>query len=136
VYSPPQPASDANIAAVGDFDHDGVVEVVALINDYDFAVYHVEPSQPVQPGIRSIAAPDHVPTDSAHGNPSDAAVADFDGDGNLDVALLSDIGDGETGTIEVRPGNGQGGFGIAQSFPTNSYESTIRVADLDGDGRP
>jgi VCBS repeat protein len=121
--------------AAGDFNRDGVPEIVALTGDYNFAVFAVEPSQEIQPGVRLIADPLIVATDPALGYPSFLTVADFDGDGKLDVAVLTDHGAG-TAMIQIFHGNGDGTFGAAQSFPTDYESGRFIVADLNGDGRP
>jgi hypothetical protein len=54
--------------------------------------------------------------------------ADFDGDGHSDVAAIDTPG----GVVAVLFGDGQGGFS-ERAFP--SAASSLRVADLDGDGR-
>ena len=60
------------------------------------------------------------------------AVGDFNGDGNLDMAV------GNNGsTIGILLGNGSGGFGTATTLSTGSdLLDTVVAADLNGDGRP
>jgi len=134
-YLYPHPlAEGVAIQAAGDFNHDGVPEIVAA-GDYSFAVFSVEPSQEIQPGVHLIANPSFVATDPPLGQPVFLTVADFDGDGNLDVAVLSENNFG-VGTIQVFRGNGDGTFGPAQNFPTDYRSFKFAVADLNGDGRP
>ena len=96
----PHPIPGVSAQAAGDFNHDGVPEIVALTGDYNFAVFTVEPSQEIALGFRLIADPLIVATDPNLGYPSFVATADFDGDGNLDVAVLTDHGLG-TATIQI-----------------------------------
>jgi hypothetical protein len=131
LYSNPTPGTAPG--AAGDFNHDGVPEIVALIGDYNFAVFAVEPSQQIQPGVRLIPDPLIVATDPALGFPTFLSVADFDGDGNLDVAVLSR---NSNAPIQIFRGNGDGTFGPAQYFPTDDFSGGLMVADLNGDGRP
>lgn len=60
-------------------------------------------------------------------------VADFDGDGNLDIAVI-----GGNGTeFSVLPGNGDGTFGAPRKFAVGSRNvQSLDVADLDGGGHP
>jgi FG-GAP-like repeat len=135
-YLPAHPLAYPSVADAGDLDGDGVPEVIALTGEYDFAVYTIEPSEADLPGFRRIADPAVVATDPALGHPTDAVVGDFDGDGKRDVAVLADVGDGDTATIAVFPGNGDGTFRSAQDFPTDSGDGRLTVVDLDGAGLP
>ena len=62
----------------------------------------------------------------------DLAVADFNGDGNLDLA----IPDTSAQSVNVLLGNGDGTFQPPKSFFTGHPAATLSVADLDGDGNP
>jgi FG-GAP-like repeat len=67
---------------------------------------------------------------------SGAITADFDGDGNVDLAHTTRDGDGE---IYVWLGDGRGRFAIAAGSPEwgGRYEAAPAVTgDFDGDGRP
>jgi len=135
-YFPAHPLAFPSVADTGDLDGDGVPEVIALTGEHGFAVYTVEPSEADLPGFRRIADPAVVATDPALGYPTDAVVEDFDGDGKRDVAVLTDLGDGETATVAIFPGKGDGTFRSAQNVPTDSGDGRLTVADLDGTGLP
>ncbi len=58
------------------------------------------------------------------------AVGDFNGDGNLDVAIANS----GTSTVAVLLGNGQGGFGPEADYTTGVGPVGVVVADFNGDG--
>jgi len=62
--------------------------------------------------------------------PDCGVVADFNGDGKLDVA----IGNISSNTISVLLGNGDGTFGPKQDFVVGSQVRSIVVGDFNGDG--
>jgi hypothetical protein len=57
--------------------------------------------------------------------------ADFNGDGNLDLAVLN----GGSNTLTVLLGNGDGTFTAAASPATGNNPSAIAVGDFNGDGK-
>jgi len=59
------------------------------------------------------------------------AVGDFNGDGNLDVAIANS----GSGAVGVLLGNGQGGFSPEVDYPTGVGPVGVVVADFNGDGR-
>jgi trimeric autotransporter adhesin len=62
--------------------------------------------------------------------PTSVVVADFDGDGKLDLALA----DSSNQSIAVILGNGDGTFRPQQEYPTNGYANSMVVADFNRDG--
>ncbi len=68
------------------------------------------------------------------------AVADFDGDGILDLAvgnLSPATGNSSAGVLSLLLGNGDGTFQPAVTFGTAaSFASSVVASDLNGDGRP
>jgi hypothetical protein len=85
----------------------------------------VEPSALSERGIEPSAV-------AVGGSPSDIVTADFNGDGNADLAVAS----ASAGNVTVFLGDGKGGFSPAGTFPAGSNPSALAVADLNGDGKP
>src|SRR5207244_6308127 len=69
---------------------------------------------------------------TAGSSPLFAAVADFNGDGHLDLVVANYGSD----TVAILPGNGDGTFRSAITFPTGAGTSPVAVggADFNGDG--
>lgn len=70
---------------------------------------------------------------TAPATPSAIVTADFNNDGNLDLATCANA---ETGSFSVLLGDGAGGFGPAQRTLVGSYLIAIAVADFDNDATP
>jgi hypothetical protein len=64
--------------------------------------------------------------------PDGIAVADFNGDGKLDLAVANDVGS----SISVLFGNGDGTFQAHQDYAAGSFPHWIAVGDFNGDGKP
>jgi uncharacterized protein (TIGR03437 family) len=66
--------------------------------------------------------------------PSSIAIADFDLDGNFDIAVTNEFDN----TVTVLRGGGNGGFSAfpTSPFATGSNPVSIATADFNGDGRP
>jgi hypothetical protein len=74
-----------------------------------------------------------------NGQVSAFALADFDGDGKLDV--LTSEGAGAVTTNSIFLGNGDGTFNPTQfnipyNYPPHSLPTNVQVADMNGDGKP
>jgi len=68
------------------------------------------------------------------------AVGDFNGDGNLDLAVAngcteSTCGNGSPGVISILLGNGDGTFKAAVNYSVGNDPVSIAVADFNGDGK-
>jgi len=67
--------------------------------------------------------------------PYSAALADMDGDGDLDVVTV-DLQDQETGSVTVSRNDGSGGFSAPVSYPVGAGSAWLAVSDLNHDARP
>src|SRR5262249_57148952 len=62
--------------------------------------------------------------------PHSVAVGDFNGDGNLDLAVANYL----SNDVSVLLGNGDGSFQPAQSFASGDHPSSVAVGYFNGDG--
>jgi hypothetical protein len=127
--SGPATSSFNQAIVVGDFNNDGNLDyVVASLNSSATATIMLgngngtftaatEGGQPYSPSVGSY--------------PEGAVVADFNGDGNLDIAFANSASNGVT----ILLGNGDGTFTPAAS-PAVGYAASIAVGDFNGDGIP
>jgi hypothetical protein len=70
--------------------------------------------------------------------PEDIAVADLDGDGKPDLAVVvsGNVIAGMNGNVSVLPNAGKGAFAPPVPYPVGANPSAIVAADLNGDGKP
>ncbi len=78
------------------------------------------------------------PNDAPYYSPQGGAALDFDGDGDLDVAFITQGGQLPGSTLVVALNNGAGVFSLGPTLMIPSTYGMKRVAagDFDGDGRP
>ncbi len=65
-------------------------------------------------------------------SPISVAVADFNGDGRLDLAVANQLSD----DVSVFLGNGDGSFQAPRTFPAGSFAWSMAAGDFNRDGRP
>ena len=117
------PTSSNQIIAMGDFRNIGKLDyVVANVSNSATATIMLGNGD----GTFTQGA-----TYSAGDWPAGAVVADFNGDGNLDIAFANSSGNGVT----ILLGIGDGTF-TAAATPPVAYAASIAVADFNGDGIP
>jgi len=109
---------DLHGASAGDFDGDGVDDVV--VGSGSGNSIHLYGSALGQQSLRSAAPPRSV------------VLGDFDGDHLLDLAVASI----DATSVGLYQGDGKGGFALAKDpTPLMAAGELVAVADLDGDGR-
>lgn len=113
--------SIANLV-MGDFTHDGSLDVIAFAYDSGNAyIYHNNGK-----GIFTLSGSfAYGPSGGTIGNVF-ATVADFNRDGNLDLAVI------ENGQLHTWFGDGKGGFASGPSQQVNGLN--LALGDFDGDG--
>src|SRR5687767_2902702 len=84
-----------------------------------------------QSPINFIHAPE-TPTGTA---PYEAALADLDGDGDLD-AVTANYENGEIGTVSVLRSRGDGTFLPPVNYPVGAGAKDVKLGDFNGDQRP
>jgi hypothetical protein len=122
------PTSVGASLATGDFNNDGILDLalIALINTGQKLVTILLgngdgtfTAAPVQPSVTLV-------------NPVFVTTGDFDGDGNLDLA----IADAGSNALTVLHGNGDGTFAQVNGEPAlPQFSNFVTAADLNGDGK-
>jgi hypothetical protein len=131
---------DPRSVAVGDFNGDGKLDIAATSNVYwpgyggwyyygYYGYYEGQANVMLGNGAGSFAAP--VTTSLGTGYHGSAAAADFDGDGNDDLAVANS----DYGMVSVALGANIGApLGAAAAFTTGWYPQAVTVGDFTGDG--
>ena len=112
--------------SVGDFNNDGILDL-AVGYETSTGVSILLGNGTAGVGDGTFGAPQSFVAGS---DTYESVVGDFDGDGNLDMAVTN-FGNG---TVSVLLGNGNGTFQAAVTYPVNSGAFFIQEADLNGDG--
>ena len=67
--------------------------------------------------------------------PNSIAVADFNNDGNLDLAVTNGFDKLGSASVTILMGNGNGTFVAKPPFPVGTYPQAVIAADFDGNGK-
>lgn len=110
--------------ASGDFNGDGLLDLVAANLESGGISFYLNQ------GFRRFTGEDDMRFVRAA---SDVSVLDFDGDGNLDVAVTDPI----SHEVAVLPGDGAGGLHRERlkSVPVGRWPAALEAGDFNGDGR-
>lgn len=130
-------ATQGDFIVAGDFNADGKLDLAVIGEKFDYSADLVTTF--LGNGDGTFAAGQTStsnPIDNQGGDvaPGGAAIADFNGDGKLDLAL---VGDNTTGGVRILLGNGDGTFTptSAAIVPAMSFNA-IATGDFNGDGIP
>ena len=118
---------------VGDFNRDGIQDLVVAV-----AMNGSKTVILIGNGDGTFRAP-HIITEPNIRIPHYQAVADYNGDGNQDLAIA--LGDGSAGIMEILRGNGDGTFQPLVMYDIPPDKSSIAggdivAGDFNRDGRP
>ena len=116
---------------VGDFNRDGIPDLVVCDGGDVFQTAFGNGDGSFRAGS---------PFDSSSALTTTVLGADLTGDGKLDLVAVSTSfaeidGCAQGATLYVLPGNGDGTFGAAKSYPTGYLPDKAVVADFNGDGK-
>ena len=117
--------------AIGDFNNDGNADLaIGQPNNTSGVII-------IRLGNGTGNFPTELPTAVAQ-NTNDLEAADFNGDGNVDLAMTNSLGYATqpTNAVRVVLGNGAGGFSTPTYYAVGSQPFDLAVADFNSDGRP
>ncbi len=118
------PYSSFEVAA-GDFNGDGILDLVTANWQSSSTV-----SVLLGNGDGTFQSPRDFPTNGS--TPTGLVVGDFNGDGQLDLAVTNEFNN----SVTVFLGNGDGTLRTLASYPVGSYPIAVRTGDFNGDGIP
>ena len=127
-------SGDVASIAIGDFNNDGKVDFAA-ISPPDVTIQ-------LGNGDGTFQAPVSYPLEGGVvGSDQQIAAGNFNGDGKLDLAIVSSFYQNVDGTmnqisvVSILLGNGDGTFQPHQDFPVGSIPVSVTAGDFNGDGK-
>ena len=126
----PDPATQARPISVvsGDFNKDGKLDLVAA-NLFANTI-----SVLIGDGTGGFSLPANIPVVAdGRGSPAGLAVADFNGDNKLDLAVAIEY---NPGRVFVMTGDGTGGFTVTSLLDAGVNTTAVAVGDFNVDGKP
>jgi len=124
LYGVPDPVGAPDALAIGDFNHDGIADL-ALANSRPAAIVVL-----LGAGGGAFQPPVEYPiSSSSEWYVGGVAIADFNGDGTLDLAAISG------GNIAILSGKGDGTFHAGGVFGLEAA-TYLTAGDFTGDGKP
>jgi hypothetical protein len=114
--------------AVGDVNNDGIPDLVIANNNDDDVVSVLLGQGTGGVGNGTFQNQYQYATGST---PVWVALADFNGDGDLDIAVADQQGN----TVSILMGKGNGGFATHVEYPTAAFPTAVAIADFNGDGK-
>lgn len=118
-------APGASAVASGDMNGDGRIDIITANSttpgSHGVSILLSNGDGTFQPASNFVTNTD----------PTDLVIADFNGDGKLDVATANR----SAGTLSILLGNGDGTLQQATLIPLSSQPASLRIADFNGDGK-
>jgi hypothetical protein len=130
-FAPPVtfPVARPSPVVVGDLNHDGNLDIVAVDNSFGVSVLLGNGHG------RFTTAPGSPFTSFTPFLPAYVAIGDFNGDGNPDLAVACFTLAPTSGTLRVLLGNGDGTFRAGKNFPIGVNPTGLITGDFTGDGK-
>ncbi|MGB8260765.1 MAG: FG-GAP-like repeat-containing protein [Terracidiphilus sp.] len=114
------------LVAVGDLNGDGIPDVVLYCGDIEVWLGTGTGSFRLASTLTLPGNLDATPFTQYNSQP--AVIADIDGDGKADLAMVD-------GGLAIFWGDGKGGLGAPVSYPTSRSYTNVAAADVNRDGR-
>ena len=126
-YTSPYLGNPVSVA-VGDVNGDGQADVIDVEGTHDYYIF-------LNAGNGQLLPSWNVPTDPDSEN-QEVGLADFNGDGKLDLVMVSQARFSGVVHLQILFGKGNGTFSAPITIDPNAEGGTLLIGDYDGDGKP